>query len=123
MLSTSERIHGVKEGMEALSWKTGTVLLILGVMHFLNLYVFSKIRGMPELVRRRAIREPPGRGPGRPGGHFVGLCCGQWMGPGSGLRDGGSAALRIHGRGYIGTGALVGRPLGARPLLDFHDGP
>ena len=30
--------------LEALSTKVGAVLLILGVMHFFNLYVFSKMR-------------------------------------------------------------------------------
>ena len=30
--------------LEALSTKVGAVLLILGAMHFFNLYVFSKMR-------------------------------------------------------------------------------
>jgi hypothetical protein len=43
--------HG---SIEALSTKVGRVLLVLGVMHFFNLYVFSRIR-------RRAVLEvtPP----------------------------------------------------------------
>ena len=35
---------GASEAIEVLSWKIGLVLLVLGAMHFLNLYVFSKIR-------------------------------------------------------------------------------
>ncbi len=31
-------------GVEALSWKVGLVLVVLGGMHFFNLFVFSRIR-------------------------------------------------------------------------------
>jgi hypothetical protein len=40
--------------VEALSHKTGFVLVVLGAMHFLNLFVFSKIRG-----HRRLEQAPP----------------------------------------------------------------
>jgi hypothetical protein len=33
-----------QEGIEALSWKVGLVLVVLGVMHFFNLFIFSRIR-------------------------------------------------------------------------------
>jgi len=33
-----------QEGIEALSWKVGLVLLVLGAMHFFNLYIFTRIR-------------------------------------------------------------------------------
>src|SRR5205823_14038831 len=33
-----------QSGIEALSWKVGLVLLVLGGMHFFNLYIFSRIR-------------------------------------------------------------------------------
>ena len=33
-----------REGIEALSWKIGLVLVVLGGMHFFNLYIFSRIR-------------------------------------------------------------------------------
>ena len=33
------------EGLEELSVKIGAVLVVLGVMHFFNLYVFSRISG------------------------------------------------------------------------------
>jgi hypothetical protein len=34
----------MRESIEALSWKVGLVLVVLGGMHFFNLYVFSRIR-------------------------------------------------------------------------------
>jgi hypothetical protein len=39
--------HGVadlQESIEALSWKVGAALVVLGGMHFFNLYVFSRLR-------------------------------------------------------------------------------
>jgi len=40
-------------GVEALSYKVGLVLVVLGGMHFFNLYVFSRIR------RSKTIAEAP----------------------------------------------------------------
>ena len=37
-------IANAKEGIEALSVKIGMVLIVLGVMHFFNLFVFSRMR-------------------------------------------------------------------------------
>ena len=47
-------LAGAQEGIEALSVKVGTVLLVLGGMHFFNLFIFSR-------MRRRATRRyaPP----------------------------------------------------------------
>src|SRR6516225_374413 len=42
-----------RESIEALSWKVGLVLLVLGGMHFFNLLIFSRMR------RRSAIRTAP----------------------------------------------------------------
>ncbi len=42
-------IPDAQAAMEALSWKVGTVLVVLGMMHFFNLFVFS-------LMRRSATR-------------------------------------------------------------------
>src|SRR5580693_5119094 len=36
--------------IEALSWKVGTVLIVLGGMHFFNLYLFSRMRRRASLV-------------------------------------------------------------------------
>ena len=40
-------VPSMREGIEALSWKVGLVLVVLGGMHFFNLYVFSRIRRRP----------------------------------------------------------------------------
>jgi hypothetical protein len=37
-------VADLQGAIEALSWKVGTVLIVLGGMHFFNLYVFSRIR-------------------------------------------------------------------------------
>jgi hypothetical protein len=37
-------VTSMRGGIEALSWKVGLVLVVLGGMHFFNLYVFSRIR-------------------------------------------------------------------------------
>jgi len=37
-------VADMQGAIEALSWKVGTVLVVLGAMHFFNLYVFSRIR-------------------------------------------------------------------------------
>src|SRR5215216_6175749 len=36
-------IETMAEGIEALSWKVGLVLVVLGGMHFFNLYLFSRL--------------------------------------------------------------------------------
>ena len=48
-------VSTARQGIEALSWKVGLVLLTLGGMHFFNLLVFSRMR------RRSSIRsfDPP----------------------------------------------------------------
>ena len=53
-LATTSNISDLRQSIELLSNKLGVVLLVLGLMHFFNLYVFSRIRA-------RAIRanEPP----------------------------------------------------------------
>ena len=38
------------EGIEALSVKVGMVLLVLGAMHFFNLFIFSRMRRRASLV-------------------------------------------------------------------------
>jgi hypothetical protein len=37
-------VKNAREGIEALSWKVGMVLVVLGGMHFFNLYIFSRMR-------------------------------------------------------------------------------
>lgn len=47
-------IESVRGGIEALSWKVGLVLLVLGGMHFFNLFVFSRIHRRPTFLHGRA---------------------------------------------------------------------
>ena len=41
-----------REGIEALSWKIGLVLLVLGGMHFFNLVIFQRIHRKPRFFRK-----------------------------------------------------------------------
>lgn len=52
-------IETAQEGVEALSNKIGVVLVVLGVMHFFNLFVFSRIRrhSHPPLKRAAMFAE------------------------------------------------------------------
>ncbi len=43
-------VRDAQESIEALSGKVGVVLLVLGAMHFFNLYVFSRVRRRSELM-------------------------------------------------------------------------
>jgi hypothetical protein len=43
-LKLGYEIESASEGIEALSWKVGMVLIVLGGMHFFNLFIFSRIR-------------------------------------------------------------------------------
>ena len=52
-------IETTAAGIEALSWKVGLVLVVLGAMHFFNLLVFSQIRS-----RSHARPTPPPVQPG-----------------------------------------------------------
>lgn len=51
-------VHDRRDSIEALSWKIGLVLVVLGAMHFLNLYVFSRIRRRAALERTPPPVEP-----------------------------------------------------------------
>lgn len=46
-LKIGYQIESARQGIEALSWKIGLVLLVLGMMHFFNLFVFSRIHRRP----------------------------------------------------------------------------
>ncbi len=46
-LKIGYQIDNVRTAIEALSWKIGLVLLVLGGMHFFNLLVFSVIHRRP----------------------------------------------------------------------------
>ena len=54
-LKLSYSVNGARESIEAVSSKIGQVSLVLGAMHFFNLYVFTRLR------RRAALpaAQPP----------------------------------------------------------------
>ncbi len=58
-LKTAEIINTSRAAIELLSDKMGMVLLILGGMHFFNLYVFSSIRRSGNRGPRTPIVPPP----------------------------------------------------------------
>ncbi len=52
-LKLGYEVANTQEAIEALSSKVGMVLVVLGVMHFFNLYIFSRIR------RRSVLTDAP----------------------------------------------------------------
>jgi hypothetical protein len=72
-LRTSAALDATRELIELLSYKIGIVLMVLGVMHFFNLLVFSRMRKRGQ-ERERPPRPPmPPPAPGwAPGGISVG---------------------------------------------------
>lgn len=46
-LKISEYPNSMATGIEALSWKIGLVLVVLGGMHFFNLLIFNRIHRRP----------------------------------------------------------------------------
>lgn len=46
-------VDGVRGAFEALSVKVGTVLLVLGAVHLINVYVFSRVRRRTVLDREQ----------------------------------------------------------------------
>jgi hypothetical protein len=69
-------VVGTASALEVLSWKVGMVLLVLGVMHFFNLFALGRYRRnrlrvtMPRMVPRTvgplAPPQPVGPFPGQP---------------------------------------------------------
>jgi len=58
-LKTADIINTSRAAIELLSDKMGMVLLILGAMHFFNLYVFSRIRRSARVPRPPLTPIPP----------------------------------------------------------------
>ena len=52
-LKYGDRAMDARTALETLSTKVGLVLVVLGVMHFFNLFIFSKLR------RRATLHRPP----------------------------------------------------------------
>lgn len=51
-LKISQYPTNLPMGVEALSWKIGMVLVVLGGMHFFNLLIFNRIHRRPKFNRR-----------------------------------------------------------------------
>lgn len=51
-LKIGDTITNAQEGIEALSFKVGLVLLVLGGMHFFNLLIFQRIHRRPRFFRK-----------------------------------------------------------------------
>jgi hypothetical protein len=56
-LKIGDVITSTQEGIEALSYKIGLVLLVLGGMHFFNLLIFQRIHRRPRFFRRTQAAE------------------------------------------------------------------
>jgi cytochrome c biogenesis protein CcdA len=68
-LKVTDAVTDTQEAIEVLSTKIGVVLLVLGAMHFANLYVFNRLRrramlaGNPPPVAPDACLLPADQGP------------------------------------------------------------
>jgi hypothetical protein len=60
-LKVGNEVSSWREGIETLSWKVGMVLLVLGAMHFFNLFVFTRIRRSATLRHEPPPVQPTGR--------------------------------------------------------------
>ncbi|MEO8574710.1 MAG: hypothetical protein ABI481_12130 [Pyrinomonadaceae bacterium] len=56
-LKISDVIDTAQEGIEALSYKIGLVLLVLGGMHFFNLLIFQRIHRRPRFFGKTLSAE------------------------------------------------------------------
>ena len=56
-LRTHELVDSAQSALELTSDKIGFVLLVLGLMHFFNLYLFTRIRR--RALDRHAVSQPP----------------------------------------------------------------
>ena len=50
-LTTDRQVDSLRAAIEMVSGKIGTILLVLGVMHFFNIYIFNRFRRHGQLKR------------------------------------------------------------------------
>jgi hypothetical protein len=62
-MRTSTTLEDTRQAIELVCDKIGVVLLVLGIMHFFNLYIFNRLRKRGQ-DPERPVRLPP---PPRPG--------------------------------------------------------
>lgn len=60
-LKTAQAVNTIRDSIELVSDKFGVVLLVPGVMHFFNLFVFSRMRknSHERVISRFAVPNPP----------------------------------------------------------------
>lgn len=56
VLKETAAIQNVQQVIEVLSYKIGSIILILGAMHFLNLIVFFKLRNRAQQTKGEAAK-------------------------------------------------------------------
>lgn len=56
-LQIGDEIETTQQGIEALSYKVGLVLLVLGGMHFFNLLIFQRIHRKPRFFKKNVVAE------------------------------------------------------------------
>jgi hypothetical protein len=66
-LKAGENLDSLRQAIEIVSDKIGIVLLVLGVMHFFNLFVFSRLRKRSQMDVNPNLPSawPPVQGPAR----------------------------------------------------------
>src|SRR5215471_4468977 len=55
-LATTDSLNSTRQAIELVSGKIGVVLLVLGLLHFMNLYVINKLRQRAKQPGKRFIR-------------------------------------------------------------------
>jgi hypothetical protein len=55
-LATTETLNTTRQAIELVSGKLGVVLLVLGLLHFMNLYVINKLRQRAKQPAKRYTR-------------------------------------------------------------------
>src|SRR5215471_21287062 len=55
-LATTDSLNTTRQAIELVSGKIGVVLLVLGLLHFMNLYVINKLRQRAKQPGKRFIR-------------------------------------------------------------------
>jgi hypothetical protein len=60
VLKTQDQLDTMRSAVEMVSGKIGFALLVLGAMHFFNLYVFSRIRSRMQEANEAAPLPPDG---------------------------------------------------------------
>lgn len=57
-LKTTSRVDDLRTVLEVLSMKVGTIVLILGVLHFVNLIMLNRLRHRSQITNRMIGRPP-----------------------------------------------------------------